>query len=184
MSKKAIIILAEGFEELEAVTVIDILRRAGISVTVCGLGKKEVKGSRGTMIITDRVLEESDLAKSYDTCILPGGMPGAERLANSDIVGRLLVKMRSKNKVIAAICASPALVLSPLGILENRKATCYPGMEGLFPESTQYGQDNVIADGNLITSRGPATALEFAISVAGALCGKDIAKRVRKAVLA
>jgi len=184
MRKKAIVILADGFEELEAVTAIDILRRAGVKVVACGLEKDKVKGSRETTILADKGFDQSDLTQGYDACILPGGMPGAERLANSDTVKTLLKKMCGDNKLIAAICASPALVLSPVGILDNKAATCSPGMEGLFPKSTRYKEDNVVIDGNIITSRGPGTALEFAISIVKVLCGKDIAQKVRKAALA
>jgi len=184
MRKKAIIILADGFEEIEAVTAIDVLRRAGIEVVICGVDSKNVKGSRGITISTDKLLEESGIKSAYDACILPGGMPGAEKLANSDLVKDLVAKMHSQKKVIGAICAAPALVLSPMGILDNMAATCFPGMEGIFSNTTTYKEDNVAIDGNIITSRGPATALEFSLSIVSVLCGRGISDKVRKAVLA
>jgi len=183
MKKKAIAILADGFEEIEAVTIINTLRRAGIKVIICGLGTDLVKGSREITISADKLLEESDLASEYDACVLPGGMPGAENLAGSDIVKELLTKMHAQGKVIAAICASPALVLSSTGILNNKSATCFPGMRGNFSSSTTYKEDNVVIDGNIITSKGPATAMEFSLSIVEVLCDKDIACKVRKALL-
>lgn len=184
MRKKAIIVLANGFEELEAVTVIDILRRAGIEVTVCGLDSEKIKGSHEITIIADKKLEQAEAASRYDACILPGGMPGAEKLASSDKVKELLVKMHAQNKIIAAICASPALVLSSIGILDNKSATCYPSVQTLFASSTTYKEDSVVIDGNIITSRGPATALEFAISIIEVLRGRDIAEKISKDLLA
>ncbi len=184
MRKKVIVMLAEGFEELEAVTVIDILRRAGIKVIAAGLTSKRIKGSRDTVITADKILGQSDLKTDYDACVLPGGMPGAEHLANSDIVKELIKKMHKQKRIIAAICASPALVLSQMGILDNRSATCYPGMEGIFPKSASYSEDPVVIDGNIITSKGPATAIYFALLIVQALIGKKIAEQVRKSVLA
>lgn len=184
MRKKAIVILADGFEEIEAVTVIDVLLRADIEVITYGVDSENVKGSHGITISAEKILEVSDLKSEYDACVLPGGMPGAEKLANSDLVKDLLTKMHSQKKVIGAICAAPALVLSLMGILDNKAATCYPGMEGIFPNTTTYKEDNVVTDGNIITSRGPATALEFAISIVGTLCGGGIANKVRRALLA
>jgi len=183
MRKKVVVILADGFEEIEAVTIINTLRRAGIKVTVCGLDADLVKGSRDITISTDKLLEKSDLTSEYDACVLPGGMPGAEKLAGSDIVKELLTKMHAQGKVIAAICASPALVLSSTGILNNKSATCFPGMRGDFSSSTTYKEDNVVIDGNIITSKGPATAMEFSLSIVETLCGKDIACKAGKSLL-
>jgi 4-methyl-5(b-hydroxyethyl)-thiazole monophosphate biosynthesis len=182
MAKKAIIILADGFEEIEAVTVIDILRRAGIDITVAGLGNINVKGSRGLNVVADKKLDELDI--DYDACIFPGGMPGATNLASSGKVKTLIQKMNSTNKLVAAICASPAVVLAPTGILKNKSATCYPGMEQNFGSDVKYKDNNVVVDGNIITSRGPATALLFSLAIVEKLVGKEIADRVKKAVLA
>ena len=181
MSKKAIIILADGFEEIEAITVIDILRRAGVEVAVCGLGSEKVKGSKGVVIVTDKMFQGNETG--YDACALPGGMPGAENLAVSDKVKNLLLDMNDKGKIIAAICAAPAIVLAPLGILDDKTATCYPGMEQGFSDSTEYSKDRVVVDGNIITSRGPATALRFAITITEKLCGPAIAQKISSATL-
>ena len=181
MPKKAIILLAEGFEEIEAVTCIDLLRRAGIDVTVAGLSDIRVKASRGTNILADKKLDEA--GSDFDACILPGGMPGAANLAGSTKVKNLIQKMNSEGKLIAAICASPAIVLAPMGILKNKTTTCYPGMQDTFGKDTTYKEENVIVDGNIITSRGPATAMEFALAIVEKLAGKETADKVRKAAL-
>lgn len=181
MPKKAIVILAEGFEEIEAVTCIDILRRADIEVTVAGLSE-QVTGSRGVIITADKKLD--DIATDFDACILPGGMPGATNLVSSEKVKSTIKDLNQRGKIIAAICASPAVVLAPIGVLENKSATCYPGMEGHFDNNTQYKTDNVVIDGNIITSRGPATALAFSLAIVEALCGKEVSNNLKKATLA
>lgn len=182
MPKKAIVILAEGFEEIEAVTPIDILRRAGVDVTVAGLGGVKIKGSRGLVVAADKTLDEAGM--DFDACVLPGGSLGAKNLAASDKVKQLISKMHTEGKIVAAICAAPALVLAPLGILKGKAATCHPGMQTNFAKDTSYREDAVVVDGNIITSRGPATALPFALAIAEKLCGKEVSGNVRKATLA
>lgn len=182
MAKKTIIILADGFEEIEAVTVIDILRRTGIEVTVAGLDNIEIKGSRGLKVRADKKLAES--GSDFDACVLPGGAQGANNLAASQRVTELIQKMDRDKKIIAAICASPAVVLTAAGILKNKTATCYPGMQENFGKETTYKEQVIVIDGNIITSRGPATALEFSLVIAEKLAGKETAGKVRKAVLA
>jgi protein deglycase len=181
MSKRALIILADGFEEIEAVTPIDILRRAQIDVIVAGLGNKTVTGSRGVKITADILLDE--LHQEIDVLVLPGGSPGAEHLAKSKKVAGLINKMFKAGKIIAAICASPALVLEPTGILKNKKATCYPGMEKLFSQDVKFSKDALVRDGNIITGRGPGTALSFALSVVEALTDKPTAAGISQRVL-
>ncbi|PIU39866.1 MAG: DJ-1 family protein, partial [Candidatus Omnitrophica bacterium CG07_land_8_20_14_0_80_50_8] len=127
MKKTALIVLADGFEEIEAVTPIDVLRRAGIEVIVAGVGKREVTGAHDITVETDLMLEQYQGIP--DAVVLPGGMPGAANLNQSEALKDLLQKMKRAGKIIAAICASPAVVLAPNGILEGKKATCYPGFE-------------------------------------------------------
>ena len=182
MTKKAIVVLAEGFEEIEAITIIDILRRAGIDVTAAGLQDLNVQGSHGITIKADVKLNEIKI--DFDACIFPGGMPGATHLGVSEKVQKLIDKMHSENKIIAAICASPALVLAPTGILKGKKATCFPGLQSHFDQSISYVTEAVAIDGNIITSRGPATALEFSLVITEKLTGKETADKVRKATLA
>jgi len=181
MQKKALIILAEGFEEIEATTAIDLLRRSGVAVTIAGVDNHEIKGSRSITIKCDKLLD--DINEEYDACILPGGMPGASNLAQSGKVANLIKDMHKNNKIIAAICASPAVVLAPTGILDKKSATCYPGMESGFTETVIHKGDDVVVDGNIITSRGPATAFSFSLTIIEKLCSKDTADMVRKAIL-
>lgn len=181
MAKKALIILASGFEEIEAVTPIDVLRRAGIDITVAGIGGTAIRGSRGMVVNAD--IELDKFSGKPDAVIFPGGMPGAENLARSAKVKELIKSMNSAGKIIAAICASPALVLAPTGVLDGKKATCYPGMNENFSSKIKHVKDKVVQDGNIITSKGPATALPFALKIVEALAGKKTADVVGKATL-
>ncbi|MFQ5952664.1 MAG: DJ-1/PfpI family protein, partial [Candidatus Omnitrophota bacterium] len=114
---------------------------------------------------------------------LPGGLPGAENLSKSAKMKDLILAMNSKNKIIAAICASPALVLAPLGVLKGKRAACYPSMEENFSPEIEYAEENIIQDGNIITSKGPATAFSFALKIAENLVGKDTADTVGRQML-
>ena len=181
MAKRAVIFLAEGFEETEAVTTIDVLRRAGIEVTVVGVDTKTVKASRGVVVKADILLTELD--NDRDAYILPGGMPGAANLANNESIGKMLLQAQKADKLIAAICASPAIVLNPLSILKGKSATCYPGMEKDFGPDIHYTTEAVVVDGSIITSRGPATAMRFALAIVEKLVGKDTATKVGQGLL-
>lgn len=182
MNKKALILLADGFEEIEAITIIDCLRRVSIQITVCSLGDIVVSGSRNIKIQADMKL--SEFKESFDALILPGGTRGAENLSKSGLVQELIKNSFKKNKIIAAICAAPALILSPLGILDNKKATCYPGMQNNFSAKTTYKEENVVVDANIITSRGPATAIEFSLKIIEILLGKKVALELKTKLLA
>ncbi|MGB2631265.1 MAG: DJ-1 family glyoxalase III [Candidatus Omnitrophota bacterium] len=181
MKKKAIVVLANGFEEVEAATPIDVLRRAGIDVIVAGLEDDTVTGAHGMMFKTDTVLEK--IKTLPDAVIFPGGMPGAENLARSSKVKDMILAMDSGKKLIAAICASPALVLAPLGVLDGKKATCYPGMDENFSAKVKCAKEKVVQDGNVITSRGPGTAFDFSLKIAENLAGKETADMVGKQML-
>lgn len=181
MAKKAILILAEGFEEIEAVTVIDVLRRAGVDLKSVGLSGKTVTGSHGLEVRADLVLAEYD--GSADCVILPGGMPGSKHLNQSREVAELIRKMNQQGKLLGAICAAPALALAPAGVLEGKKATCYPGFESNFSKSIQFSENAVVVDGNIVTSRGPGTALEFALELVQKLVSAAKAEELRKGLL-
>jgi len=193
MSKKVIALLAEGFEEVEAFTPIDYLRRARVDVTVAAVNKSlTVRGSHGIQVIADASLD--DLAgdgrlrpSSWDGVVVPGGLPGAVNLAASKQVGDFLKGMSEAGKMIAAICASPARVLSPLGLLAGKKFTCYPGEEKNISPShlagTERKEDRVVIDGNLVTSRGAGTAGEFAVAIIGELTSAEEAKKLADKVL-
>lgn len=182
MNKKALIILADGFEEIEAVSVIDILRRGNIHISVCSLDKLIVTGSRNIKLKADKKL--SDFKEDIDALILPGGSTGAQNLSKSTLVSELIKRTHQENKIIAAICASPAVVLAPLGILKGKKATCYPGMQDRFSKQTNYRENQIVVDGNLITSRGPATAIEFGLRIVEQLTDRQKARDLRQKLLA
>ena len=179
--KKALIILADGLEDVEAVSVIDVLDRAGVSVLQVGLSKKEVISAHGIKVTAGMTID--DIKETYDAIILPGGGKGAENLSKSSKLKALIKSMNSKKKIVAAICASPAVVLKPTGILEGKKATCYPGAEGAFSESTVFSEEKVVVDGNIVTSRGPGTALLFGLKLAELLSGKEKARDLKKRML-
>jgi 4-methyl-5(b-hydroxyethyl)-thiazole monophosphate biosynthesis len=175
--KKALVFLAEGYEEVEAVTPIDFLRRAGIEVVVVGIGGKRITGANGLEITSDISISDLDsaLAESSDILIFPGGMPGASNIASESKVISLINEYNSKGKLLSAICASPAVVLAPTGVLDGKTATCYPGMEEGFGPETQYSTESVVIDDNIITSRGPATAMAFSYVIVKILAGRQAA---------
>ncbi|NQT32695.1 MAG: DJ-1/PfpI family protein [Candidatus Omnitrophica bacterium] len=181
MKKTALIVLAEGFEEAEAMVPVDVLRRAEVDVTVAGVGSNLISSARGVTIQTDVILE--DYNSTPDALVFPGGLPGAEHLALSKKVKDLILKMNSDGRLIAAICASPALVLAPTGILSGKKATCYPGLEKNFSTDIEHVKDKVVQSGNIITSQGPATAFEYAFKIAENLVGKTKADMIATQML-
>ncbi len=180
--KKALVVLAEGFEEIEAITCIDTLRRGSVNVTVAALAPSPIKGSHGIAVHADVRL--TDIRDEFDALVLPGGMPGASNLAASAAINALIDHMAQNSRIIAAICAAPAIVLSPAGVLSGKMATCFPGMENLFAASTKFLADPVVVDGSVITSRGPGTALRFALTVLEKLAGEETARSVGRAMLA
>lgn len=177
----AIVILADGFEEIEAVTQIDVLRRAGFEVTVAGLHEGTARGKHGIGIVTDAALGAVDIEP--DVVVLPGGMPGAERLGESDIVVSLLRRQHAAGRIIGAICAAPAFAPVKAGVLDGKHATCYPSFEKHFDDSTTFLEDRVVVDGNVVTSRGPGTALEFGLTLVEEVMGQDEADGLRSAML-
>ncbi|MBI3999896.1 MAG: DJ-1/PfpI family protein [Candidatus Omnitrophica bacterium] len=181
MVKKVLVILAEGFEEIEAITPIDVLRRAGVEVTLAGLGSQIVAGAHGVKFQADVAL--NDYHGLPDAMILPGGMPGAKNLGESKKVAELIKKMNSQNRIVSAICAAPALALAPTGILDGKRATCYPGFEENFSGAITFSTDRVVTDGNIITSRGPGSALEFALELVEKLVGKEKAETLSEGML-
>lgn len=181
MVKKALVVLAEGFEEIEAIAPIDILRRSGVRVTVAGLTERCVKSSRSLGVQTDILLK--DLAEAMDAVILPGGVPGTANLARSAELGALIKRMNGEGRLVAAICAAPAAVLAPLGILDGKKATCYPGCEGDFSGKTDYSKNRVVVDGNIVTSQGPGTALEFSLEIVRYLVGNEMVETLREKMI-
>ena len=172
MEKTALVPVADGTEELEAVAIIDVLRRAGTKVTVASVtGNRQITASRGVVIVADTLIEactETD----YDLVVLPGGIPGAEHLRDSAELIRILKRQREKNRLYGAICASPAVVLEHHGLLKGHQATCHPGFVDRLTVTDRVDA-RVVVDGNCLTSRGPGTAIEYALALVERLYGKD-----------
>lgn len=177
---KVLVPLADGCEELEAVTIIDLLRRAGIEVVSAGLNPGVVKASRGVQLVPDLTLD-SALQDEYDMVVLPGGMPGAAHLKSDPRILRLLKDMAAAGKYTAAICAAP-MVLAEAGVLEGRQATCYPGFLDALPGVT-VSAAAVVQDGKVLTSRGPGTAMDFALALIETLAGADKRQQVEAALV-
>ncbi|ALC41954.1 dj-1beta [Drosophila busckii] len=183
MSKSAVIILAEGAEEMEFTIAADVLRRAGINVTVAGLnGNEPVKCSRNVVIVPDKSLDQA-VEEKYDVVVLPGGLGGSNAMCESKAVGELLRAQETSGGIIAAICAAPT-VLAKHGIATGKTLTSYPAMKAQLVDNYTYVEDkNVVQDGNLITSRGPGTAFEFALKLSELLVSKEKAQEVAKGML-
>jgi 4-methyl-5(b-hydroxyethyl)-thiazole monophosphate biosynthesis len=168
--------LAQGCEEIEAVTVIDILRRAGIDVITAGLAEGPVRASRGTVLLPDTTLDAA-LNHDYDMIVLPGGMPGSQHLQDDPRVIGLLQRMAAAGNYVAAICAAP-MALHAAGLLQGKRATSFPGVLDRLPGSHVYVNDAVVTDGNVVTSRGPGTAMDFALVLVELLAGPARCKAV------
>jgi 4-methyl-5(b-hydroxyethyl)-thiazole monophosphate biosynthesis len=168
---RVLVPLAPGCEELEAVTIIDLLRRAGIEVVSAGLDAGPVKASRGVVLLADTTLDEA-LRHDYDMVVLPGGGPGADRLDHDPRIEAVLKKMAAAGKYTAAICAAPK-VLGRIGLLAGKRATSYPGfVDRMQLPGVTYLHDAVVQDGTVITSRGPGTAMDFALHLVEVLAGR------------
>ncbi len=162
--------LAAGFEELEAVTIIDVLRRAGIEVVVAGLTSGPIKGSRDTVVVPDADLD-AVMDNDFDMIVLPGGMPGVKHLREDARIKALLERYAQKNRYTAAICAAPS-ILADFGYLDGRQATSNPKFkEKVAIDGVNYLEDAVVIDGNIVTSRGPGTSIPFALALVGKLAG-------------
>jgi protein deglycase len=178
---KVYIFLAEGFEEIEAITVVDVLRRAKIDIkTVSVSERKEVTGAHGIMVNAD-ILFDSESQKAGDMYILPGGMPGTANLAAHQELGLLLKDSHNEDKWLAAICAAP-MVFGKLGLLSGKAATCYPGFEKDLL-GAECRTETVVQAGKIVTSRGPGTAIEFSLKLVELLKGAELANNIKKGML-
>lgn len=168
-NRKIAVLLAQGFEETEALATVDVLRRAGFVCDMVSLGGLQVTGSHGITVVADK--EMDDTMDAYDMLVLPGGLPGAEHLRDDPRVTALLSRFDAQGKYIAAICAAP-MAFEAAGVIGDRAVTSYPGarFDALFAHC-DYRQEIVVRDGNLITSRGPATTLAFAYTLVEVLGG-------------
>jgi 4-methyl-5(b-hydroxyethyl)-thiazole monophosphate biosynthesis len=175
------VLVADGFEEVEGVTVIDFLRRSGVEVTVAGVTGERITASRGVVVVPDAPVE-SLVAEELDAIVLPGGAQGAKNLAGSESSLGLVRALFMQGKLVGAICAAPAIALAKAGVLAGRQFTCYPGFEKNVSEGT-FREDRVVVDGNLITSRAPGTAAEFAVALIKRLVGQEAADTIHDATL-
>ena len=166
--KSVLILFAEGSEELEAITVVNILRRAGISVTLAGLNEGALCGSRGVVLMPDTTLENA-LHNNFDMVVMPGGQPGTNNLKADKRVLDLVQRMAQQDKYVAAICAAPS-VLAVAGLLDGKQATSFPGSLSSFAK-VKIQHAAIVEDGKLITSRGPGTAMDFALTLVERLVG-------------
>ena len=181
--KRVLVPLAPGFEEIEAITIIDILRRAGVEVIVAGTQAGVIEASRKTKHLPDCTLDAVEV-DDLDMIVLPGGMPGATHLRNDPHVKRIVESLKAKNRHLAAICAAPT-VLSAFGILEGRTATCHPSVrQEISTRAKRFSDDRVVVDGPVVTSQAAGTAMEFAFKLVEILCGPEKAIEVNSGVLA
>lgn len=181
MKKQVCVFLADGFEEIEGLTVVDLLRRAGIEVTTVSItGSKTIHGAHGIDVLADKLFEEADY-DAQDMFVLPGGMPGTVNLGAHAGVKEELAKANAEGKFLAAICAAPS-VLGRYGYLIGKKATSYPGFEAKLA-GAKCVADPVVVDGNVITSRGMGTAIPFSLSLIEQLLDVTTAEKIRKAII-
>ncbi len=178
------VFLADGFEEIEALTPVDLLRRAGVEVKTVSIypDRKSVTGARGIGVMADITIDDADTGKA-DIIVLPGGMPGTVNLLECKTLMDMVDSQNELGKRIAAICAAPARILGSKGLLRGKTATCYPGMEDLMDGATPVIK-TVVTDGNITTSRGLGTAVDFACELLTLLCGKEKSDEIRSSVVA
>ncbi|XFO68736.1 Protein/nucleic acid deglycase 3 [Sporomusa silvacetica DSM 10669] len=182
MEMKVLLHLADGFEEIEAISVVDILRRAGITIQMVSImGKREVTGAHNITVIAD-VLYESVEYSDVDMIILPGGSQGTQIMDKHAGLNEQLVRAVEQGKWVAAICAAPA-ILGKLGLLKGKSATCYPGLEQHLQDADTSMPDSTIIDGNIITSRGPGTSPHFALTIVEVLKGLELANTIRQEMI-
>lgn len=181
MMKKAAILLAQGFEETEALTPVDLLRRAGVETLLTSVdGVSVVIGSHSIGVQSDIALKDLNVSE-LDLLILPGGMPGTKNLDANESVRNVVLECDKRGCFLAAICAAPS-VLGRLGVLKGRKATCYPGFEEKLLDA-QFVSDSVVKDGHVITSRGMGTAVEFGLKLVELLTDKKTALQLSKGIV-
>ncbi len=177
MKKSALVFLAQGFETIEALAVVDILRRAKITVVTAAVGsERQVVSSHGILVLADRMLEEC-IEQEWDALILPGGLPGSENLANSPQVVEMVKRQEESGRLYGAICAAPAVVLERHGLLQGRAATCHPGFINDLPDTTRK-ESGVVIDRNCITGQGAGHSVAFALALLESLAGADVRREV------
>ncbi len=179
MGKRILVPLAEGFEMIEALSVVDVFRRAGAHVDLAAIGDSlQVTSSHKVQVMADKTILDC-ANEAYDLIVLPGGIPGAENLKNSAVLAELLKKQNSEDKLYGAICASPAVVLGHHGLLEGKNATCHPAFADQL-KSQQHAGKRVVYDKNCVTSKGAGTSIEFGLELVGIVMGEEKKKEVAK----
>lgn len=179
--KTIFVFLAEGFEEIEALTPVDVLRRAGLSVqTVSVMDQQIVAGAHGVPVLADKMFAEIN-PEDAEMILLPGGLPGATNLDAHEGLGQMILDFAAAEKPLAAICAAP-LVLGNRGLLQGKKATCYPGFE-TYLQGAEYTAALVEKDGNIITGKGPGAAMEFAFAIVEKYCGIDKVNELKQGMM-
>lgn len=174
--------LADGFEEIEALCPVDIMRRAGLTVTTVGIGGREIVGSHGITVRAD--ISDSELcAEDIELIFLPGGMPGTKNLDASKAVHQAIDLAIEQNAYIAAICAAP-MILGKRGILNEKEAVCYPGFENYLDGATVPADKKIVTDGKIITAKGMGVATDLGLEIVRVLCGKEKSDALRKAIIA
>ena len=179
--KTILVFLADGFEEIEALTPVDVLRRAGLSVqTVSIMDKQVVAGAHGVPVLADVMFADVN-TEDAEMILLPGGLPGATNLDAHEGLGQMVLDFAKEEKPLAAICAAP-LVLGNRGLLQGKKATCYPGFE-TYLQGAEYTAALVEKDGNIITGKGPGAAMEFAFAIVEKYCGIDKVNELKQGMM-
>lgn len=171
------ILLADGFEEAEALVPADLLRRAGVEVALVGVTGQTVTGGHGIAVVSDLMLNQVETEK-MEMLMIPGGLGGVENIAANAAAMELVKTAAQSDCYLAAICAAPSIVLGPVGILNGRKATCYPGMEAGMTGAQAQKRQSVVVDGDIVTGEGPGAAFDFGLKLVEALKGADAAKQV------
>jgi 4-methyl-5(b-hydroxyethyl)-thiazole monophosphate biosynthesis len=179
--KRVLVALADGFEEIEALTPIDLLRRCDVEVVVAGVGKETITGAHNIKVVCDALI--SDSGTEFDAIILPGGGLGARNLSESWEVHEKMLLMVNQGALLASICASPAVVLGPAGLLHGHKAVCYPGAEENTPDF-EFSNERVCVDGNLITAQGAGCAIEFSLAIIEHLFDHETMEKLSKRIIA
>ncbi len=167
---------ADGFEEVEAIAALDVIRRAGIEIESVGTGSKQVTGAHGITVICDKTDDEIAVSDSLDGIILPGGMPGTTNLLNSETVGKFIDYCKENGLFICAICAAP-MILGRKGLLNGKKAVCFPGFEEEL-SGAEISDEYVCVDGKIITSKGMGSAVKFGLAIVSQVKGKDVADKL------
>jgi 4-methyl-5(b-hydroxyethyl)-thiazole monophosphate biosynthesis len=182
MDKRILVPLAEGFETIEALAVVDVFRRAGVQVDLAAVGDSlQVTSSHQVRVTADLFLGQC-LNRNYDLVVVPGGIPGAQNLQKSELLAEILKKQRQEEKLYGAICAAPALVLEHHGLLAGKKATCHPGFVGQLADQSAIGE-RVVCDDNCVTAKGAGVSVDFALELLARVAGEETRRAVAKGMV-